>query len=172
MWEAVGSEGLAEERAWDEVVTVEAGTAVPEPTPLFVKIEDENKKKKAAKSKSVVKETKKKEGGKPMITFDEFEKIDLRVAVIKTAEQVEGTKKLLKLTVDVGEEEPRTLVAGIADQYKAEDLPGRRIVVLINLKPAKIRGIISNGMLLAAEVGEDVGLLTIDKELDAGAKVL
>lgn len=172
MWEAVGSEGLVEEQAWDASAGVEAGTVVPEPTPLFVKIEDEEKKKKAAKPKSVAKEKKKKEGGKPMITFDEFEKIDLRVAVIKTAEQVEGTKKLLKLTVDVGEEEPRTLVAGIADQYKAEDLPGRRIVVLVNLKPAKIRGITSNGMLLAAEVGEDVGLLTIDKELDAGAKVL
>jgi methionine--tRNA ligase beta chain len=106
-----------------------------------------------------------------MITIEDFGRLDLRVAVVTSAQRVEGAKKLLRLTVDVGEAEQRQLVAGIAEQYEPADLVGRQIVVLANLKPATIRGLESRGMLLAAERGERVRLLTVDGDVGAGAKV-
>lgn len=112
-----------------------------------------------------------KEGGKAMITIDDFGKLDLRVGVVVSAQRVEGAKKLLRLMVDVGEPEPRQLVAGVAEQYGPDALVGKRIVVLANLKPATIRGIESKGMLLAAEKGETVTLLTVDGDIGPGAKV-
>ena len=83
------------------------------------------------------------------IGIDEFMKVELRVAKVLTAEKVEKSKKLLKLNVDVGTEQ-RTLVAGIAEAYEPESLVGKTVVVVFNLKPAKLMGIESNGMVLAA----------------------
>jgi methionyl-tRNA synthetase len=83
------------------------------------------------------------------ISIDDFMKIELRVAKVLTAEKVEKSKKLVKLTVDVGTEQ-RTLVAGIAEAYEADALVGRTVVIVFNLKPAKLMGIESNGMVLAA----------------------
>ena len=82
------------------------------------------------------------------ITFDAFQSMDLRVAEIKSCEEVEGADKLYKLSIDVGEE--RTIVAGIKQFYTKEELIGKRIVMVTNLEPRKIRGILSHGMLLAA----------------------
>lgn len=87
--------------------------------------------------------------GDGRLSIDEFMKIDLRVAQILTAERVPNSKKLMKLSVDVGTE-TRTIVAGIAEAYEAEALVGRRIAIVANLKPAKLMGVESNGMLLAA----------------------
>ena len=83
------------------------------------------------------------------IGIDDFVKIDLRVAKVLAAEKVKGSKKLIKMQVDVGTEQ-RTLVAGIAEAYEPEALVGRSIVIVANLKPAKLMGIESNGMVLAA----------------------
>src|SRR6185503_5343364 len=83
------------------------------------------------------------------ITIDDFMKIELRVAKVLAAEKVEKSKKLLKLSVDVGTEQ-RTLVAGIAEAYEPESLVGKTVVIVFNLKPAKLMGIESNGMVLAA----------------------
>jgi methionyl-tRNA synthetase len=83
------------------------------------------------------------------IGIDEFAKIDLRVAKVLAAEKVKGSKKLIKMQIDVGTEQ-RTIVAGIAEAYEAESLVGRSIVIVANLKPAKLMGIESNGMVLAA----------------------
>jgi methionyl-tRNA synthetase len=83
------------------------------------------------------------------ISIDEFLKIDLRVAKVLTAERVPGSKKLVKLSVDLGTEQ-RTLVAGIAEAYEADALVGRHVAMVANLKPAKLMGIESNGMVLAA----------------------
>ena len=85
----------------------------------------------------------------------DFAKIELRVAEVKTAERIPKADKLLLLTVDVGEEKPRTILAGIAQYYEPESLVGRKIVVVANLKPRKLRGYESQGMLLAASVGEE-----------------
>jgi methionyl-tRNA synthetase len=108
-----------------------------------------------------------------VITIDEFARIDLRVAVVLAAERVPKTEKLLKLDLDLGSEK-RSIVAGIAEFYEPEALVGKRIVVVANLKPARIRGVESRGMLLAAggrAEGEDLGLVTLDKAIPAGTRV-
>jgi len=104
------------------------------------------------------------------ISYMDFKKMDLRVAVIKTAEHIEGYSKLLKLIIDLGVEE-RTLVAGIALQYKAEDLPGKRIIVVANLEPKAIAGLTSQGMLLAVLGKDGLSLLAPDREVEAGLRV-
>ena len=104
------------------------------------------------------------------INFEEFQKIDLRVGKIIEAERVEGTDKLLKLKVDLGEEK-RQLVAGIAKFYQPEDLVGKEIVVVVNLKPKTFRGIESQGMLLAADVEGRPVILKPDEEVPPGTEV-
>lgn len=88
----------------------------------------------------------------PVITIDDFVKVDLRVAQVLTAEKVKGADKLLHLTLDVAEEKPRTIVAGIAKAYEPEQLVGRKVVIVANLAPRKLRGIESNGMIVAASL--------------------
>jgi len=99
-----------------------------------------------------------KPAAKPKITYDDFAKLDLRVAKILDAEAVEGSDKLLKLKIRVGTEE-RQLVAGIAKHYAPDEVLGKKIIIIANLEPRKIRGVESNGMLLAAAKEED-GKLT------------
>jgi methionyl-tRNA synthetase len=109
--------------------------------------------------------------GDNRISIDDFMKIDLRTAKVLTAEKVANSRKLVKLSIDVGTEQ-RTLVAGIAEAYEPEQLVGRTIVMVFNLKPAKLMGIESNGMVLAAspEGGKPV-LLGFDQEIPAGVRV-
>ena len=104
------------------------------------------------------------------INFEEFQKIDLRVGKIIEAEKIEGTDKLLKLKVDLGEEK-RQLVAGIAKFYQPEDLIGKEIVVVANLEPKNLRGVESQGMLLAADVEGKPVLLKPDQEVPPGTKI-
>lgn len=105
------------------------------------------------------------------ITFDDFIKLDLRVAEIKACEDIEGADKLYKLTIDMGEE--RLIVAGIKQHYSKEELVGKRIAVVANLEPRKLRGIMSHGMLLAASNDDksSVVLLTPDKAVPNGSKI-
>lgn len=112
----------------------------------------------------------KKEEKMDIVTFDEFKKMDLRVGEILQAEKVPGTDKLLKIEVNIGTEK-RTMVAGVGDTYSPEELVGKKLVVIINLKPAVIRGIESQAMLLAAEVGGKAIIPFFDREVSAGAKV-
>ena len=91
------------------------------------------------------------EKARPNIAFDDFAKLDLRAGRITAAEAVPKADKLLKLTVDVGEAEPRTVVSGIAQHYDPEDLPGRQVVLVCNLEPRMMRGVLSQGMVLMAE---------------------
>jgi methionyl-tRNA synthetase len=86
------------------------------------------------------------------ITIDEFAKVDLRVGEVKSAEPVKGADKLLHLQIDIGEAEPRIIVAGIALAYKPEQLIGRKVVIVANLQPRKLRGITSHGMIVAASI--------------------
>ena len=109
--------------------------------------------------------------GSDKISIDDFMKVELRVAKVLTAEKVPNSKKLLKLSVDVGTEQ-RTLVAGISEAYEPEQLVGRTIVIVFNLKPAKLMGIESNGMVLAASVdGGKPVLVGFDQEMPPGARV-
>jgi len=102
------------------------------------------------------------------IEYADFAKLAFRVGVILTAERIEGATKLLKLTVEVGGEK-RTLGAGIAESYAPEELVGRKVIVLTNLKPRVIRGVESQGMVLAADNGDKAVLLTVDAP--SGAKI-
>jgi methionyl-tRNA synthetase len=105
------------------------------------------------------------------ISIDDFMKVDLRVAKVLTAEKVANSRKLVKMTVDVGTEQ-RTLVAGIAEAYEPEQLVGRTIVMVVNLKPAKLMGIESNGMVLAASPdGGQPTLVTFTQEVAPGTRV-
>jgi len=105
------------------------------------------------------------------ISIDEFMKVELRVAKVLEAEAVPKSKKLVKMKVDVGTEQ-RTIVAGIAEGYQPEQLVGRTIAIVFNLKPAKLMGIESNGMVLAASVdGGKPVLVAFDQEVPPGARV-
>ena len=89
------------------------------------------------------------------IEIGDFAKVDLRVGEILTAERVPKSDKLLRFTIDLGEAEPRQVLAGIAEHYDPEKMIGRKVVVVANLKPRKLRGFESQGMILAASVGEE-----------------
>ncbi len=105
-----------------------------------------------------------------MVSFNDFKKLEFRVAEILEAGDVEGKDRLFKLRVSLGGEE-RQLVAGIKGAYSREELAGKQVVVVANLEPAKIAGIISNGMLLAAVDGKNISLLSPDKKVSPGTKV-
>jgi methionyl-tRNA synthetase len=107
------------------------------------------------------------------ITIDDFVKVDLRVATVLEAERVPKADKLLRLLVDAGEGKPRQILAGIALYYAPEQMIGRKIVVVANLAPRKLRGLESNGMLLAASVGEDGKpvLATFGEDVPNGARL-
>jgi len=106
----------------------------------------------------------------PLIGIEEFQKIQLKVAKILEAERVPKSSKLLKLQVDIGAER-RQIVAGIGKKYSPEELAGKTIVVVVNLKPAKLMGIESQGMVLAAGENDMLGLLGVSEDLPAGTKV-
>jgi methionine--tRNA ligase beta chain len=105
------------------------------------------------------------------MTIEEFQKMDLRVAKVIKAEKIEGSEKLMKLQINLGDEE-RQVVAGISKVYEPEQLVGKEIIIVANLEPRRLLGLESNGMLLAAhdENGEPV-LLIPEKEVQAGVKV-
>ncbi len=106
-----------------------------------------------------------------MLTIDDFAKIELRIATILTAEPHPNADRLLVLRVDLGEEQ-RQLVAGIRAHYAPEELVGRQVVVVANLEPAKLRGVESQGMLLAASDAEGrLAIVSPEKPVSAGAKV-
>ena len=105
-----------------------------------------------------------------MISFEEFQKIELKIGKILEAERVEGSEKLLKLKVDLGNE-TRQLIAGIGKTYQPDDLIGKEIAVVANLEPKSLMGIESQGMLLAADVEGKPILLKPDEEVPPGTKI-
>ncbi|HEX8096814.1 MAG TPA: methionine--tRNA ligase subunit beta, partial [Pyrinomonadaceae bacterium] len=113
------------------------------------------------------------EGVVKYIEIDDFAKIELRVGEILTAERIPKSDKLLRFTIDLGEEQPRQVLAGIAEYYEPEKLIGRKVVVVANLKPRKLRGFESQGMILAASVGEEGRpvLATFTEDVPNGAKL-
>ena len=132
------------------------GVALGEVKPIFPRIEVETTKVTKATAAE--------------ITIDDFKKVDLRVAEVLSAQAVEGADRLFRLSVDAGSG-PRTIVAGVAQHYSPEDLVGRKVILVANLKPAKVRGVESQGMLLAAVGKEDMSVLTLDKDMPLGTKV-
>jgi methionyl-tRNA synthetase len=151
---------LASLAAWGGL---KPGTPIAKPDPLFPRLD---KKKSEPVSPAASTTPTEHEG---VITFEEFGKVELRVAEIIAAERVKKSDRLLKLTVRAPEE--RTIVAGIAAYYQPEELPGRRVIIVANLKPAKLMGITSQGMVLAAKDGDRLVLSTVAAEVAPGARV-
>lgn len=176
---AVPEEFLLADAVWGKLAD---GTKVQKGEPLYPRIEVtedgatiiggkryEHKKEEPA-APAEEKPAVKMEAIKPEITIDDFAKIDLRVATVITAERVPKTDKLMKIQIRLGEEE-RTIVSGIAQYYEAEQLIGRNVIVVANLKPAKLRGIESRGMLLAASDGNGNLVLADAPGMASGSRV-
>jgi methionyl-tRNA synthetase len=154
---------------WDDVgspVSIPESHRVAEPEPIFPRLQQKEK----IRTTSEKQETPTMDD-KPFITFDEFQKLDLRIATVTRAERIPNTSKLLKIELLVGEEK-RTVVAGIAEDYDPGSLIGKQVVYLANLEPKKLRGVESQGMILAAETPEGSAiLLQPEKEAPSGARV-
>jgi methionyl-tRNA synthetase len=162
--------------------TFAAGTALPGPVTLFPRIDTKKSKTGKAKSPSNSQNTPQPQTAsepqekpalpalKPQITFDDVLKLDLRVATVVHAEPIPKAKKLLKLTVDLGMEQ-RTVVAGIAKSYTPENIIGKQIIVVANLKPAALMGVESQGMLLAAVTDTGCATAALDREMVPGTPV-
>ena len=130
--------------------------------------------KKAPKAKKTSKKAKsedKAEAGDMVISYDDFMATQLKVAVVLTCAPVPKTSKLFQLTVDAGEPEPRQIVSGLAGSYQAEDLIGKRVVLVANLKPAKIRGVASQGMLLAVDTPEGLRIVEPPEAAPPGTRI-
>lgn len=150
------------------------GTLLQKGAPLFPRIEPERAQSLLGQFAPAAPEAKPSQPPpeKPQISIEDFQKIDLRVGLVRSAERVKKSDKLLRLMVDVGEAEPRQVVAGIGKAYTPESLVGRRIMLLCNLKPAKLMGVESQGMLLAAGPGgERVVMAEFAGDLPAGESV-
>jgi len=175
IWEQFG---ITEEiRTWESAKTwglYKSAGAVEEGEPLFPRIdlekemaELERMNNNTAKSAENLKDI---PGILPQVLIDDFAKLDLRVAKVISCEKVKKSEKLLKLELDIGIE-TRQVVSGIAKYYKPEDLIGKKVVIIANLKPAKLMGIESQGMILAASNEDKLVLVTVDGDIPAGSKI-
>ncbi len=133
-----------------------------------VKVEKPKKENKKEAKKELVENT---AGSKDTIDFTDFQKLDLRVGKVLSAEQHPNADKLLKLMIDLGEEAPRQIISGLAEHFKPEDILGKQVCVVCNLAPRKIRGLESNGMVLTAESDKILRLLTADGEVAPGSNI-
>ncbi|MBI5532578.1 MAG: methionine--tRNA ligase [Deltaproteobacteria bacterium] len=170
-----------------EAATGNAGRALGDAKPLFPRIDKEREAQLVAslgigdgaappappaQAKEAAPTAQDATGATTQITYDDFAKLDLRLGVVIAAEKVKGKDKLLSLKVDLGEPEPRGLVAGIALTYTPEEMIGKRIMVVSNLAPRKFgKGLVSNGMLLCAKDGDKLTLMTSLVELPPGSKI-
>jgi methionyl-tRNA synthetase len=178
IWAFLGETGAIEDMPFAKLAFSDfaAGREFGEPAPLFPRVDlkeflAEDAEITAAKdagpapAKPVTTEAK-----MDQITYDEFKKLELRVGLVLEAEKVQGATKLLKLKVDLGTEQ-RQVVAGVAESYKPEDLVGKKLIIVANLKPAVIRGVESQGMILAAVAGDKSLIPFFEGEIAPGAIV-
>jgi methionyl-tRNA synthetase len=164
--------GVGEAPSWNDATAMDAllaGHALQEPKPIFPRLQAKAEPKQPpapapeppTQGATTMQDT---------ITIDDFKRLQIRIATVTAAEPVPKSTKLLKLTLDVGGE-TRTIVAGIAEDYTPDQLVGKQIPVLVNLQPALIRGIVSEGMMLAADVDGKAVLLHPDREVPSGSGV-
>ena len=149
------------------------GTAIHQGSALFPRLKKkgspEKQHTKSKKQKANKPEAKEQKGDDGLISFDRFKEIDLRVAEIIAAEKIAKSDRLLKLTVKAPEE--RTIVAGIAESYTPDELVGKQVIIAANLKPAKLMGVTSHGMVLAAKEGDRLIVSTVSGLVTPGSKV-
>lgn len=177
IWTQIGLSGKPDLTAWEQASVwglYPVATAVEKGEALFpridMKTEMEALEKLEAEMKKAAAPATESEEPDNLITIEDFAKVQMKVAQVLAAEKVEGADKLLKLQLDIGGE-TRQVVSGIAKQYAPEDMIGKKVVLITNLKPAKLRGIESQGMILAATKGKKLTLVTIDGDIPAGAEI-
>jgi len=180
LWSMIGYSTDIEEERWQNIAEKELtpGMAIGKPVVLFAKIDDKVIEGEMEKMKEEFTEIQK-EKEKPAveyaplketITYDDFAKLDFRVGKVLTVEQVPKSKKLLKVLIDLGFEK-RQVVAGMALHYKPEELVGQTVIVVANLAPVKLMNVESNGMILAASIGDKLTVLSVAKDIDPGAAI-
>ncbi|NDV27597.1 methionine--tRNA ligase [Desulfovibrio sp. JC010] len=153
---------------------LDPGTEVAKKSNLFPRVElpkeePAPKKKEAKKSKKQPKQAKEEIPG--VIEFPDFQKVDMRVGTVLSVTKHPDADKLLLVKIDTGDDEPRQVVAGLAEFFKPEELEGRQVVVVVNLKPRKLRGEVSQGMILAVRNGDEMQLLSVSAPVANGCKV-
>jgi methionyl-tRNA synthetase len=154
---------------WEDAkVPLPVGHEINKAKPLFKKIEDEEIEAQKAKLKENLTE-KEDDNMSDLITIDQFDEVVIKIGQVKEAEKIEKSDKLLKLQVDIGEEKPRQIVAGLAKFYSPEELVDRKVCVVANLQPAKLFGTLSEGMILAT--GESGALLAPDVNAQIGERI-
>ncbi len=159
---------LSDEKALSSVCILKSGVKLPDSKNIFPRIDEKEMLEKIAASTAPAKEEKKEE--QTLIDFSVFEQVELKAGKVLEAENVKKSEKLLKLKVDVGDG-GRTIVAGIAKSYNPEDLKGKTIAVVANLKPAKLMGIESQGMVLAVFDGERHNVMILPDTVPAGTRI-
>jgi methionyl-tRNA synthetase len=175
MWRQLGLEAAAVTMGWGDFAAglLPAGLQVGQPRPIFPRVDiarlQKGEEQKAAEAP---------EGpdapaaaGQATVSYQEFSRLDLRAGRVLSAEPIAGAAKLLKLAVDIGESQPRQVVAGLAEVFGPDDLVGKLVVVIANLEPATIRGVESRGMLLAAGEDAPVALVVLAQDCPPGTKV-
>ena len=171
----IGYEKNIEEIAWNDLKEwgkLESGNKVKKGDPIFPRIDMEEYFEGVENDMVEEKtEDKKEEIEKNLVSFSDFQDVNLKVAKVLEAEEIEDSNKLVKLQLELGDEK-RQVVAGIKNYYEVDELIGKKIVIVANLEPAKIFGYESNGMLLAASNNNgDMSLLTIDKDIESGSDI-
>jgi methionyl-tRNA synthetase len=180
IWKSLG---MNSKMAWSEIGNVEMiglENKISEPYYLFLKMEDEVINKQIAYLEAKTNQTimstedvqteEKEPTQMAEVSFDDFSKMDIRIGEILTAEKVEGTDKLMKLSVNLGAE-TRTIVSGVAHVFTPDEVIGRKVQVLVNLAPRKIKGIESKGMILFADHGDSLAFVNADSAVANGSKV-
>ena len=175
LYTSLGCEGEVQAEPWDTAgeAGLPPGHAIEgNPQVLFVKIPveqiDEEIARLAKPTEAPAEEAP--DVADETIEYEQFREVKLTTAVVKLAERVEGSDKLLRLELEVGDEQ-RQIVAGLAQRYELDELVGQTIVIVANLKPRKVFGVESNGMLLAADDGENLSILTIQRPVKSGAEI-
>jgi methionyl-tRNA synthetase len=161
---------LSEDFKWEDIKQIHENFEIGEVSPLFKKIEDAEIEKQLELLKATQIKEKEKMEHKPEITFEDFEKLEMRIVKILESENIPKSNKLLKLKVDIGGEE-RSVVAGISESYDPEELIGKKVAMLINLKPRKVMGVESQAMVLAAEDDGNFSVLVPHKNVKEGSEI-
>jgi len=170
IWKTLNLPGAIHQQSWDEAVEeIPAKHPINKPKPIFTKIEPQIiKEQKEALQRRLETATK---PTPPTISIEEFSKMHLKIGTIVGVEPVPQSKKLVKLTIDLGEAGTKQATAGIAPWYKPEELKGKQVAVLTNIKPTTILGVESQVMVLAAEDEKTVAILKPDKLVKPGSKI-
>ena len=155
---------------WNDAnIFLPSGYEINKAKPLFKKIDDDVIEAEKAKLQENLKESSEDENMSDLISIDQFDEVVIKIGQVKEAEKIEKSDKLLKLQVDIGEEKPRQIVAGLAKFYSPEELVDRKVCVVANLQPAKLFGTLSEGMILAT--GESGALLSSDENAEIGERI-